>query len=616
MVYLGKAKKKDLFLVATELGETVSEDMRVIELKQTIIGSKNYEEEFVKNLLESIMTERTENENLEKQTLAREIQLEKEAREREFQILLQNKEIENLQLKLECLRAKQNTFVTLSQMQQFEETNYLIDTEQNSEQIELDRVEEEEVNSENKEILPPVNTYSPISHIIQIQSNTFIATQQKSEELAPIFSEEFIKTNVNACEPMPTSTEGNKEIITIRSLASKYPDAIPVPDKTSKSVIHALLQVFGRMGFPRKIYSDKGKSIMSLLTVEFFKKVSIKMSRCSIFPPQGNSMERFHRSVKRILKASCIDAAILFGVKLKERLDEEQIMKLGKVLVKFSTIFSNIPGKTNLVEHNIDLISDKRVQHKPYRMTNRQSEILKAEIERMLKYKIIEPGPSEYTSPMILVETPGRDPRPCIDYRKLNEMTRTEFYPIPNIEQRVETVAAAKFITLIDLTKGYWQIPLSPKAQKIAAFTTSFGVYRPLRMPFGLKNAPYYFSQMMSEILSGCEKYATPYLDDIAIFSETWEEHLEHFEEILNRLKKANLTIKPSKCKFAQQEVQYLGHIVDHNHLVWLKNNAGNNGRLLRWALALQSFNFTIMHKKGKDNLNVDCLSGNSLHAD
>ncbi|GFQ72625.1 retrovirus-related Pol polyprotein from transposon 297 [Trichonephila clavata] len=74
--------------------------------------------------------------------------------------------------------------------------------------------------------------------------------------------------------------------------------------------------------------------------------------------------------------------------KLKERLDEEQIMKLGKVLVKFSTIFSNIPGKTNLVEHNIDLISDKRVQHKPYRMTNRQNEILKAEIERMLNTKL------------------------------------------------------------------------------------------------------------------------------------------------------------------------------------------------------------------------------------
>ncbi|GFT07579.1 retrovirus-related Pol polyprotein from transposon 297 [Trichonephila clavipes] len=127
---------------------------------------------------------------------------------------------------------------------------------------------------------------------------------------------------------------------------------------------------------------------------------------------------------------------------VKEKLGYEQIMRLGKLLVKFSTIFSNIPGKTNLVEHDIDLISDKRVQHKPYRMTNRQNEILKDEIESMLKYKIIEPGPSEYTSPMILVETPSRDPRPCMDYRTLNERTHTEFYPIPNIEQRVETVAA------------------------------------------------------------------------------------------------------------------------------------------------------------------------------
>ncbi|GFR16381.1 uncharacterized protein TNCT_460021 [Trichonephila clavata] len=346
-----------------------------------------------------------------KQTLAREIQLEKEAREREFQILLRKKEIENLQLKLECLRAKQNTFVTLSQMEQFEETKYLIDTGQNSEQIELDREEEEEVNSENKEILPPVNPFSPISPVTQIPLSTFIATQQKSEELAPIISEVVNKTNVDACEPMPTFTVGNKEIITIRSLASKYPDAIPVPDKTSKSVIHALFQVFGRMGFPRKIYSDKGKSIMSLLTVKFFKKVSIKMSRCSIFPPRGNSMERFRRSVKRILKASCIDAAILFGVKLKRYINKH---------IKYST-------------------------------TEKECAAILYAIKKLKGY---------------------------ID-------GQTEFY--------IQT---------------------------------------------------------------------------------------------------------------------------DHNPLVWLKNNAGNNGRLLRWALALQSFNFTIMHKKGKDNLNVDCLSRNSLHAD
>ncbi|GFY48624.1 retrovirus-related Pol polyprotein from transposon 17.6 [Trichonephila inaurata madagascariensis] len=268
---------------------------------------------------------------------------------------------------------------------------------------------------------------------------------------------------------------------------------------------------------------------------------------------------------------------------LKERLGDEQIMQLGKLLVKFSAIFSNIPGKTNLVEHDIDLISDKRVQHKPYRMTNRQNEILKAEIERMLKYKIIEPGPSEYTSSMILVETPGRDPRPCIDYRKLNEMTRTELYPIPNIEQRFETVAAAKFITLIDLTKGYWQIPLSPKAQKIAAFATSF-------CDGNGKEHPILF---LSKKFTATErKYSTTVKECAAIL----------------------YAIKKLKGYIDGQTEFYIQ--TDHNPLVWLKNNAGNNGQLLRWALALQSFNFTVTHKKGKDNLNVDCLSRNSLHSD
>ncbi|GFY61111.1 retrovirus-related Pol polyprotein from transposon 17.6 [Trichonephila inaurata madagascariensis] len=81
----------------------------------------------------------------------------------------------------------------------------------------------------------------------------------------------------------------------------------------------------------------------------------------------------------------------------------------------------------------------------------------------MLKYQVIEIGESEYASPMILFETPGRDPRFRIDYRKLNEVIRTQFYPLPNIEHRIETVAAAKYITLLDLAKDYWQIPLTPK---------------------------------------------------------------------------------------------------------------------------------------------------------
>ncbi|GFX83678.1 retrovirus-related Pol polyprotein from transposon 297 [Trichonephila clavipes] len=236
--------------------------------------------------------------------------------------------------------------------------------------------------------------------------------------------------------------------------------------------------------------------------------------------------------------------------------------RLRELLNKYTKCFSNNPGLTNLVVHEIQLVSDQPVRTKPYRMSHRQNEILRNEINRMLKLGIIEVGESDYMSSMILVEVAGKEPRPCIDYRKLNGIIRTDYFPLPNIEVRVEKVSAAKFITVLDLSKRYWQIPLSKTAQRYAAFCTSFGTYRPLRMSFGLKNAPYFFSKLMAELLNGLEDFVVPYLDDIAIFSDTWESHLKHVETVLQRIKRAKLTIKPSKCKFAQQNVKFLGHIV------------------------------------------------------
>lgn len=247
---------------------------------------------------------------------------------------------------------------------------------------------------------------------------------------------------------------------------------------------------------------------------------------------------------------------------LDKILNDVQTEQLHSLLNRFAEMFSNEPGLTDLVEHDITLTSTKPIRSKPYHMSQRQNEILKVEIQRMLKLGIIEVGESDYTSPMILVEAPGKDPRPCVDYRRLNEIIRTEYFPLPNIEERVERVASAKFITILDLAKGYWQIPLSQNAQRYAAFCTKFGTYRPLRMSFGLKNAPYFFCKLMAELLRDFENFAVPYLDDIAIFSETWESHLKHVECVLKQIKRAKLTIKPSKCRFAQKNVKYLGHIV------------------------------------------------------
>ncbi|GFS64569.1 retrovirus-related Pol polyprotein from transposon 297 [Trichonephila clavipes] len=421
---------------------------------------------------------------------------------------------------------------------------------------------------------------------------------------------------------------------------------------------------------------------------------------------------------------------VIQASELNKHLHDKQMDRLRELLNKYSKCFSNNPGLTNLVEHEIQLVSDQPVRTKPYRMSHRQNEILKNEINRMLKLGIIEVGESDYMSPMILVEVAGKEPRPCIDYRKLNGIIRTEYFPLPNIEERVEKVSAAKFITVFDLSKGYWQIPLSKTAQRYAAFCTSFGTYRPLRMSFGLKNAPYFFSKLMAELLNGLEDFVVPYLDDIAIFSDTWESHIKHMETVLQRIKRAKLTIKPSKCiagyyqkyinlfsviaapltdalkgrakkgeikwttecenafrelkgklidkpvlyapnferefivqtdasnagmgavltqlteqgeehpivylskKFSEVEKRYCttekecasivfaikrlhyyldGNsflvMTDHNPLVWLNRNVSSNPRLMRWALALQPYNFRIVHRSGKSHKNADSLS-------
>lgn len=137
-------------------------------------------------------------------------------------------------------------------------------------------------------------------------------------------------------------------------------------------------------------------------------------------------------------------------------LEANQVNDLQKLFEEFRQCFSSQPGRTTLITHEIELTSDEPVQSKPYRVSPRQQEIMEVEIKRMLELGIIEPADSDYTSPMILVEASGKEPRPCVDYRKLNAITRNQLYPIPNIEERVERVSGAEYISTIELVRGYW----------------------------------------------------------------------------------------------------------------------------------------------------------------
>ncbi|XP_077532684.1 uncharacterized protein LOC144145050 [Haemaphysalis longicornis] len=249
-------------------------------------------------------------------------------------------------------------------------------------------------------------------------------------------------------------------------------------------------------------------------------------------------------------------------VRLEPSLSEAQKKDLEKIIFEFEDVFSDRPGKTTIIEHDIELTRDEPVRSKPYRCSPVQKQIMADEIKRMCDLGVIVPSESDCTSPLILVQVPGKDPRPCVDYRRLNAITRDQTYPIPNLEERVETVSKANYISTLDLVRGYWQVPLSERASRYAAFVSPFGTFRPVMLSFGLKNAPYCFSKLMDHVLRGLSEYALPYLDDVAIFSNTWEEHVEHLRVVLSRLKEAGLTVKPSKCHLGCAEVTYLGHVV------------------------------------------------------
>ena len=148
-----------------------------------------------------------------------------------------------------------------------------------------------------------------------------------------------------------------------------------------------------------------------------------------------------------------------------------------------------------------------------------------------------------------------------MDYRKLNQVAKFDAYPMPRVEELIDTVGPATVILTLDLAKGYWQIPMAEDSKDKTAFIMPFGLFEFEVMPFGLHNAPATFQRMINHVLRDCWSFSRAYLDDIVIFSRSWEEHLIHLQ-VLHSLKAAQLTINISKCQFGRSEVCYLGHVI------------------------------------------------------
>ena len=239
---------------------------------------------------------------------------------------------------------------------------------------------------------------------------------------------------------------------------------------------------------------------------------------------------------------------------------------LAKLLAEYSDLFAEKDsqlGSTGLIKHSIDTQGYGPIRLRPYRAARRQKDEMERQIDEMMQANVIRPSTSPWAAPVILVEKKGGEQRFCIDYRKLNGLTKKDSFPLPRIDDTLDMLHGKMFFTTLDLASGYWQIELEESSKEKTAFIVENNLYEFNRMAFGLCNAPATFQRLMNYILRDVlGKKALVYLDDVIIFSDSFDEHLADIRTVLNLIRSAGLRLKRKKCQFIKKSVDYLGHVI------------------------------------------------------
>ena len=251
-------------------------------------------------------------------------------------------------------------------------------------------------------------------------------------------------------------------------------------------------------------------------------------------------------------------------------LSPSQLGELKALILAYPQLFSDVPSRTNLVQHEVDVGDAIPIKQHPYRVHPEKQKKMSAEVDYLLEHDLIEPSSSSWSSPCLLVPKSDGSVRFCTDFRKVNHLTKPDSFPMPRIDDCIDRIGQAQYVTRLDLLKGFYQIDLTPDAREISAFVTPDGLFQYKVMPFGMRNGPATFQRLMTQVISGLKK-TDVYIDDLVISGATWPEHLEHLSSLFDRLADANLTVNLDKCEFAQATVTFLGHVVGQGQILPLK---------------------------------------------
>lgn len=301
----------------------------------------------------------------------------------------------------------------------------------------------------------------------------------------------------------------------------------------------------------------------------------IQSSQKTVAPLSADNLVRLHKGN---------DIWALAMVSLVDSTSPEISSAVGNLLTEFEDVFSKPSAlpPPRPYDHTIPLLPDTvPVNSRPYRYSPMHKDEIERQVKELLQSGLITHSTSPFASPVLLVQKRDGSWRFCVDYHRLNSLTVKNRFPLPIIEEILDKLAGTQSFTKLDMTAGYHQIRMADGEEHKTAFETHHGHFQFRVMPFGLTNAPATFQCVMNDILQPfLRKFVLVFLDDILIYSPTWEAHLDHLREVLLQLRKHKFYLKSSKCSFAQTQIEHLGHVISRDGVA---TDSTKTAAMLQW---------------------------------